>query len=390
MAESCPICSSRAIARLDARDDVPIIMNRIYATSAEARAAKRGPLALAGCTDCGFVWNTAFDPELIVYDGEYENDQTFSPSFARHFEQRARDIVAAVAEDEPLDFLEVGSGQGRFIEEVARVAGPRLHSAEGFDPAWRGREGEGPAGSHIHTCYFDKSTAGLMQYAPNVVATRHTIEHVPDPVAFLSAIREALGPDARAAVFVETPCVEWILRHEAMQDFFYEHCSLFTADSLADALHRAGFRGAKVEHVFGDQYLWARAFTYGEEPPAAKSQGDSRPALEGVRQAFVKKWREDVARRAGMGRVALWGAGAKGVNFALMTDPEARHIDHIVDVNPGKQGRHVPGSGLKVLSPKDAAARGARTIYVMNPNYLDEIRATAAEIGIVADFIPIN
>ena len=92
-----------------------------------------------------------------------------------------------------------------------------------------------------------------------MIVSRHTIEHVPDPVAFLTAVRDALGERAEATIFLETPCVDWILRHDAMQDFFYEHCSLFTARALALALERAGFHAPRVEHVFGGQYLWARA-----------------------------------------------------------------------------------------------------------------------------------
>jgi hypothetical protein len=73
-----------------------------------------------------------------------------------------------------------------------------------------------------------------------------------------------------------------------------------------------------------------------------------------------------------------------------MTDPERRFIDHVVDINPSKQNRYVAGSGLKVLAPKDAAERGARTIFVMNPNYLDEISTMAAEVGVTAQLVPIN
>ena len=386
----CPICLTGDLASLDARDDVPVLMNRCYATAEEGRRATMGSLELLGCKACGFVWNAAFDLSLIVYDASYENDQTHSSAFARHLNGRARDVIDAVPADGLIDFLEVGCGQGRFIEEVALVASDRLRSAEGFDPAWRGMEAEGPSGSRIHICYFDKLTSSRLLHAPNVVVTRHTIEHVPDPVAFLSAIRDALGPEAKATVFVETPCVEWILGNEAMQDFFYEHCSLFTANSLADALHRAGFFGARVEHVFGGQYLWARAFTVSEQSAQAIAVARPRPALEGARQHFTGKWRADVAERAKAGPIALWGAGAKGVNFALMVDPKASIIDHVIDINPVKQGKYLPGSGLPVLSPMVAASRNASTIYVMNPNYLDEIRAMAVEAGITAQFVPIN
>jgi len=268
------------------------------------------------------------------------------------------------------------------------VAGDRLGAAEGFDPAWRGAEGEGPGGARIHKCYFDAQTAGLMQRAPNLVVSRHTIEHVPDPVGFLTAIRQALGETSRARLFIETPCVDWIFERQAMQDFFYEHCSLFTAGSLALALRTAGFHAPKVSHVFGGQYLWAEASTVGgDEAPAAATTAAGAD-LDGAHARFTRHWREAV--RAAEGPVALWGAGAKGVTFALMVDPESRVLDHVVDINPGKQGRFFPTSALPVLSPEASAARKPATIFVMNPNYLDEIAADLAARGQAPRLVPIN
>ena len=273
----CPVCRSPDTGLLAARVEAPVLMNRLYATPEAARAAARGPLELARCRACGFVWNRAFRPELIAYDGDYENDQTHSAVFARHVRERAEAVAAAAPAGASVDVLEIGCGQGRFLEQVAAAAGARLGAAEGFDPAWRGADGDGPGGARIHRCYFDVATAGLMRRAPNLVVSRHTLEHVPDPVAFLTAIRQALGPGARARLFVETPCVDWILERQAMQDFFYEHCSLFTAGALALALRRAGFKAPKVGHVFGGQYLWAEASTFGaDEDPAARRP--ARPA----------------------------------------------------------------------------------------------------------------
>ncbi|WP_373308526.1 hypothetical protein [Laribacter hongkongensis] len=72
------------------------------------------------------------------------------------------------------------------------------------------------------------------------------IEHVPEPLEILRSVRVALAssPKARgfkARVFFETPCIEWILRHRAIWDFFHEHCSLFNAGSLGLAFRRAEF-----------------------------------------------------------------------------------------------------------------------------------------------------
>ncbi len=383
----CPVCGSSHSFALAEASNVPVLMNRVYASAAAARAAPSGPLRLTRCAHCGFTWNRDFRPELIVYDGDYENDQTCSGVFREHAERLAGDVIGAA---EPLHYLEIGCGQGSFIDLVAKLAGSRLASAEGFDPAWRGADGEARFGARMHKSYFTRASLDALAHEPNVVVSRHTIEHVPDPIAFLSAVRDALGADADATLFVETPCIDWILRHDAMQDFFYEHCSLFTARALALALERSGFHSPNVERVFGGQYLWARARAGVAAPtPAAPEPSPADRTFPG-RDAFVTRWRRRAAQARSRGRCAIWGAGAKGVTFALMMDADAQPFDHVVDINPAKQGLHIAGSGLLVLSPEQSAARGVATYFVMNPNYRDEIAARLAALGSNAELIALD
>lgn len=387
----CPVCASVSIGSLGFVAEVPILMNKLYSSRQEGRAAPLGPLALLSCAACGFTWNSAFREELIVYDETYENDQSFSPLFRAHIDAQARDVEAAVPPGEYLNYLEVGCGQGSFIEVVANIAGERMRSAEGFDPAWRGADGAGPLKSKIYKTYFNVSTSYLLQHPPNVVTTRHTLEHVPDPVCFLSSIRQALGSAAHATIFVETPCVSWILHNCAMQDFFYEHCSLFTAESLALALTKAGFVNASVQHVFGGQYLWARATTTIGVPSNERTPAHEPPELlNSAIQDFIDHWRGVATSAVARGPLAIWGAGAKGVRFAMMTDPEGIIFDHVIDVNPHKQGKFLPGTGLPVLSPQQSAARAPATIIIMNPNYLRESIAMASDAGLHAEMISLN
>ena len=51
-------------------------------------------------------------------------------------------------------------------------------------------------------------------------------------------------------------------------------------------------------------------------------------------------------------------------------------VDAVIDVNPAKQGRFLPAMGLKVLSPENALELypAGTVVYVMNSNYLDEIK----------------
>mgnify|MGYP000203421887 CR=1 FL=1 len=54
-----------------------------------------------------------------------------------------------------------------------------------------------------------------------------------------------------------------------------------------------------------------------------------------------------------------------------------RPISRVIDISPAKQGLFIPGTGLKVMSPEEGLSDlpDATTIWVMNPNYLEEIRA---------------
>jgi len=78
------------------------------------------------------------------------------------------------------------------------------------------------------------------------------------------------------------------------------------------------------------------------------------------------------------------------VTFAFLVDPDTSLLDHAIDINPLKQGHFLPGTGLPVISPESSAMRKPRTVFVMNPNYLSEIRMIAERAGILAEFILIN
>jgi hypothetical protein len=390
MKDRCPVCGGLETAKVLSRESVPILMHRLYASPEQALGAERASLDMIGCGSCGFVWNRSFDPSKIVYDGSYENSQNYSEAFREHISGRADAILCSECNEEGISYLEIGCGQGEFLETFVNRAGLRLQNAEGFDPAWRGVDETGPGRSRIHKMYFDTTSSKHLSRDPNIVVTRHTIEHVPRPVQFLTSIRDALGMQSRATIYVETPDVRWIVENRAIQDFVYEHCSLFTAEALALALQSSGFEKPTVVPVFGGQYLWARAIAGKRDSRRDCSRVNPGSTIQNKGDDVIDEWRNRALCARQEGSVAVWGAGAKGVTFALLVDPDASLLDHAIDINPRKQGHFLPGTALPVISPESSAARKPRTVFVMNPIYLSEIQMTAKEAGILAEFIPIN
>jgi hypothetical protein len=379
----CPLCGASNGIVFDRRERTPVLLNRTYRSAAEARAARTGSLAFTGCGTCGFVWNAAFDDAAIVYDGAYENDQAHSAVFRAHMASMAERALAIVDKNAAVHVVEVGAGQGVFLKTLADAAAGRLASATGFDPAWRGKPGGGPPPIKLYTDLFDANAALRLAHAPNLVVSRHTIEHVANPLAFLATIRAGLPMHAGVRVTIETPCVKWILDNWAIQDFFYEHCSLFTAHTLRRALEATGFEVTSADHVFGGQYLWAEAVT-AERTHPVDWRDSARPdfaAWSRHKDDMLANWRSAIAKASADGPVYVWGAGAKGITFACLFDPQAKLLTGLVDINPNKQGTFAAMTGCPIIAP--GAIRGPRpTVIVMNPIYQDEIRRTCAAMGI--------
>lgn len=350
--------------------------NRLFDSQQEARAATRGDLSMTVCGSCGFVFNAAFDASKVEYDDEYDNCQICSPFFERYVDELVRHVV----EDRGVrgrNIVEIGCGKGYFLRKL--VEADRGNTGVGFDSTY-----EGPSSGLGGRLTFRREFYGGLPIVPppDVIVCRHVIEHVPDPAAMLRSVRASLGQDSNALVFFETPALEWILENDVIWDFFYEHCSLFTAYSLARAFRSAGFRVQGVERVFDGQYLWleARPDTASVETTESSSISDRCLAFGAKMRESVADWRKRLAslRRA----PAVWGAGAKGVTFVNLVDPDRTLIDCVVDLNPRKQGRFIGGTGHPIVAPIDLGERQVKQAVLMNPNYEAENRRLLEDLGL--------
>lgn len=383
-APSCPLCAggrSRVFLR---QSGVPVHQNLVMATPEAARSLVRGDLAFAVCPDCGFVFNQAFDLTRLSYGEDYDNTQSCSATFDAYLDGLVKDLVECHGVRN-CAVVEVGCGKGGFLRKLVDFPGA-CNTGTGFDPSYVGEAGSSDGRLTFRQCYYDDACT---EVPADVVICRHVIEHVPDPMSLLRAVRAALARSPRSRVFFETPCVDWILRNQVIWDIFYEHCSLFSAGSLRGAFERAGFAVDRVEHIFGGQYLWLEA-RVAEAPRLAMDPGKTLSLAEAYAEAEDRlryQWKTRLLAAEHLGPVALWGAGAKGATLANLVDPDGTCIDCVVDLNPNKQGRFLPGTGHPIVAPADLPRRGVKQAFLMNPNYREENLSLLAEHGITLDLL---
>ena len=380
----CPLCGSSLPQVFFERRGVPVHQNVVCASAEEARQFTRGDLLLAFCQTCGFVFNPAFDPDRLRYSAAYDNTQCCSPYFKRYLSELAESLVAKYSLRNKV-LIEVGCGKGEFLRLLCKEG---RNQGIGFDPSYVGPDtAEGGAVRFVPAFYDAQQT----QYSPDFVCGRHVIEHVQSPLHMLRAVRQAIGKRTNSYVFFETPALSWILDKVTFWDLFYEHCSYFTAESLTWAFEQAGFQVLQAPSAFDEQYI-------GIEAKPATPNISAEPALPryvadlwSKIQTFLGRLKErmeaceatiDFFHKAG--GCAIWGAAAKGTTLVNTIDPEKRRIRFLIDINPAKQGRFVPGTGHQIVSPeclKEGNA-GIAGIVNMNPNYLEENRALLAQMSL--------
>jgi SAM-dependent methyltransferase len=376
-ATACPGCGGRELRPVYSRSGVPVHQNIAAPTQAEALRCPRGDIALAHCAECGLVFNAAFDETLVRYAPGYDASQSHSPLFGRYLDELARDLVARHSLHGKT-VVEIGCGAGDFLARLCRIG---AKEGIGFDPSYAGRPDRLPPGVTVRA---EAYPPGRPHPPAHLVCARHVLEHIARPAAFLAALRGAAGNPDGAPVFVETPRLEWILEQHAFWDVFYEHCSYFTAPVLRRLLEAAGLAVARAGPTFGGQYQFVEARPGRPSRAPLPPDGEAPAALAARLEAFARdadtrraEWGARLGALSRRGGCLVWGAGAKGVTFLNALDAGPDTVPAVVDLNPAKQGRYVPGTGQPIIAPSDLHRYPAGSILVMNSHYLEEIQALA-------------
>lgn len=382
--KNCPVCKSIRLKNFLHRHLVAVHQHLLVKDRESARTLLEGELDLAVCEECGFVFNCAFDPSKLKYGEAYDNTQDCSPSFKTHLSCLVHRLIYECG-IQSSRIVEIGCGKGRFLQALVEHPETNNHGY-GFDPSYIGPLSLCDGKLLFEQRFYDESCADIVA---DVVICRHVIEHIPNPVDFLQTIRKALRNSPKARVFFETPCLEWILRNQVVWDFFYEHCSYFTASSLTTAFEQAGFQVNRIDHVFSGQYLWLEA-SIAKVPAVIKNAGAVPELCRNYLLAeteIIATWRKTIDILLEEGKVALWGAGAKGVTFANLIDPEMDKLDCVVDLNPMKQNKFIPGAGHAIVNYSDLGKRGVKHAILMNPNYLEENKKIIKETGLQVNLL---
>ncbi|GAB4340672.1 MAG: class I SAM-dependent methyltransferase [Cyanophyceae cyanobacterium] len=341
--------STDQYTKLYSAKDFPIFQNRVYQSTSEAMNCPKGDILLVQDSRTGLVHNHAFNPELLEYDNNYQNEQALSKVFQDHLAQ-VKGLIHQHFQGNSL--IEVGCGKGCFLE-MLKAEGFQI---TGFDPTY---EGSNPS---VLKQYFSESA----RIQADALILRHVLEHIKDPIEFLSIMNQCNGG---GKVYIEVPCFDWIMKRRAWFDIFYEHVNYFR---LSD-FHRIFGRIHDSGHLFGGQYLYVVADLSSIQTPKSRASDLIQFPVNFLET--IEEYTSKLLQSSFGLPTVIWGGSSKGVIFSLLMQRANFRFDMVVDINPAKQGRYLPSTGIRVYSPDEALEilPPKSSIMVMNSNYLDEV-----------------
>lgn len=388
-ASICPVCRSPHVVMVIDIQQVPIHCNLLWPSRDEALNAPRGDIRLGFCEDCGHIFNLVFNPALMQYTQAYENSLHFSPQFQDY----ARSLAASLIHRYHLrdkSIIEIGSGGGEFL---ALLCEGGQNQGVGFDPSYNSTN---KVESVVENMTFirDFYSDTYAEYQADFICCRQMLEHVQSPRDFLSQLRRTIGDRRDAVIFFEVPNVLYTLRDLGIWDIIYEHCSYFSAHSLAQVFTETDFKIFDLYESYGGQFLCIEAFpSESLEKPAGHAWSDCSEMAHHV-EVFAENYRRKVESwrchldhiEHGGKRAVVWGAGSKGVSILNLLKVQDQ-IQYVVDLNPHKQGQYMAGTGQHIVPPNFLQTYQPDVVIIMNAIYQSEIQQLAENLGITTEFI---
>lgn len=389
----CPNCSGVGLQEFYEVQSIPVHSVVLIADRESAADYPKRDLVLGYCKNCGFITNTVFDPTVHEYSANYEGTQGFSSTFTA-FASSLADRLINGFRLKGKKVLEIGCGKGEFISLLCEKG---MESGIGFDPTYVPGRLENEVSNRVNFVqeFYDHRHGHI---DADLICCRHTLEHIEHTKKFIETIRNNIGDRDETIVFFEVPDAMRVLREAAFWDIYYEHCSYFTTTSLARLFESSGFEILDLRLDYDDQYITLVARpVVGVLNTTVSDDAEELAGVFSAVESFARefdvvseRWKSTIAEaRSKAEKIVLWGSGSKAVGF-LATLGVNEQVDYVVDINPHKQGKFMPGISQQIVAPEFLEEYQPDVVVVMNPVYISEIKSTLAKMGVEAKVLALG
>lgn len=366
------------------------------------------PLRVLVCKQCWLVQTEDYAGAEELFDAEYAYFSSFSDTWLQHAETYVTDMIRRFKLNTNSNVIEVAANDGYLLQYVKAKGIPCFGVEPTTSTAAAAREKD----ITIIEEFFGPQLADKLIAAgkqADLIVANNVLAHVPDINNFVAGFAPLLKPQGVATF--EFPHLIDLIEHTQFDTIYHEHFSYLSLTAVKSVFDFNGLQIFDVQKIptHGGSL---RVFTQRKDEAKHKITAavdilmtneakagvqteqyytDFQKRSNAIKQSLIKFLIE--SKREGKS-VAAYGAAAKGNTLLNFAGINSDLLSFVVDRNPSKQGKFLPGSHIPIVSEVYLQKERPNYIVIFPWNLKDEITKQLDYIrkwdGKFVTFIPVQ
>ncbi len=343
------------------------------------------PLRLVKCNTCHLIQLTHVVPAEMMFSN-YLYVSSTTKTFRDHFSEYAKSLKSKLYKKENALAVDIGSNDGLLLSCYQRE-GLR---AVGVEPAGNLSKLSNENGQPTINRFFDaQAVDGIVKTygQASIISANNVFAHIDDIQSVLRNVHHLLDD---AGIFViEFPYLVTMVEELLFDMVYHEHLSYISVLSLEFVLHRFGLKIFSIDYVpsHGGSL---RVFIEKNKGPYLVDQtvktyleSEERKGYRNFEVyekfgASVRRIKDEIIKcvsdlKTKGKSVSGYGAPAKATTLTNFCGLNSGLIDFVVDDNPLKQNRLVPGTKIPIVSSEHLFKNSTDYIVIFAWNFASEI-----------------
>ncbi|MDP7017980.1 MAG: class I SAM-dependent methyltransferase [Pirellulaceae bacterium] len=355
------------------------------------------PLHAFVCDECYLVQVKEYVSGEEIFGGEYAYFSSYSDSWLAHIRKYVENVSDRLELNQESRVVELASNDGYLLQYFVERDIPCL----GVEPASNCAEAARAKGVPTRNVFFGCETAdGLASegWQADLVIGNNVLAHVPDINDFVGGIRRLLAPGGVNTM--EFPHLMRLVEGNQFDTIYQEHycyLSLIAVQAIYAAHRMVIFDVEEIPTHGGSLRIYARRVEDASlevHDSVTRIVAEERAAGYDRIETYRSFSQQVVDTKNGLlnfllrakaeGKtVAGYGAPGKATTLLNYCGVRGDFIEYMVDRNPYKHGRYMPGTRIPVLPVEQIAATKPDYVLILPWNLKDEI---AAQLSYVCEW----
>ena len=323
------------------------------------------PLRVLVCTKCWLVQTEDFASREELFSDEYAYFSSYSLTWQVHVKKYVEDMIERFQLNKDSFVVEIASNDGCLLSYVKQLQIPCL----GIEPTRSTASAARQRGLEVIESFFGLELAQELvsdRREADLIVANNVLAHAPDISNFVRGFSILLK--ANGVATFEFPHIMQLVAHNQFDTIYHEHYSYLSLTAVKEIFDNANLRVFDVEELSthgGSLRVYAcrkDSLHHNSESKRVKellaAEQKAGITTESYYYAFQQKvndLKDDfltflISSKKNGRRIAAYGAAAKGNTLLNYAGIRPDLIPFVVDRNPAKQGKFLPGSRIPVVS----------------------------------------